>query len=99
MYYSRHPMKALVVSDIHSNLEALTAVIDDAGRSGGFDEMWALGDLVGYGPDPAACIELLQHHDARCVAGNHDLAASGMMGVERFQCLRRGGGNVDNPAA
>ena len=64
MYYSRHPMKALVVSDIHSNLEALTAVIDDAGRNGGFDEVWALGDLVGYGPDPSACIELLRQHGA-----------------------------------
>ena len=84
MYYSRHPMKALVVSDIHSNLEALTAVIDDAGRNGGFDEVWALGDLVGYGPDPSACIELLRQHGARSVAGNHDLAASGMMGVEMF---------------
>ena len=77
-------MKTLVVSDIHSNLEALTAVIDDATGEGGFDEMWALGDLVGYGPDPAACIELLRQHDARSVAGNHDLAASGMMGVEMF---------------
>ena len=77
-------MKALVVSDIHSNLEALTSVIDDAGRRGGFDEMWALGDLVGYGPDPAACIELLRSHDARCVAGNHDLAISGRMGLEWF---------------
>ena len=46
-------MKALVVSDIHSNLEALTAVIDDTGRNGGFDQMWALGDLVGYGPGPS----------------------------------------------
>lgn len=77
-------MKALVVSDIHSNLEALTAVIDDANGSGGFDEMWALGDLVGYGPDPAACIDLLRQHDARCVAGNHDLAVSGGIGVEMF---------------
>ena len=77
-------MKALVVSDIHSNLEALTAVIADANDSGGFDEMWALGDLVGYGPDPAACIELLRRHGAKCVAGNHDLAVSGKMGVEMF---------------
>ncbi len=77
-------MKALIVSDIHSNLEALTTVIGDVVRNGGFDEMWALGDLVGYGPDPAACIELLRQHDALCVAGNHDLAASGMMGVEMF---------------
>ena len=84
MYYSRHGMKALIVSDIHSNLEALTTVIDDANGSGGFDETWALGDLVGYGPDPAACIDLLRQHDARCVAGNHDLAVSGRLGLEMF---------------
>ena len=77
-------MKALVVSDIHSNLEALQSVIGDASRNGGFDEVWALGDLVGYGPDPSACIELLRQHDARCVAGNHDLAISGRMGLEWF---------------
>lgn len=77
-------MKALIVSDIHSNLEALTTVIADAGRNGGFDEVWALGDLVGYGPDPGACIELLREHDARCVAGNHDLAVSGRIGLEWF---------------
>ena len=77
-------MKALILSDIHSNLEALESIIDDANGNGGFDELWALGDLVGYGPDPAACIDLLKEHDARCVAGNHDLAVSGMMGVEMF---------------
>ena len=77
-------MKALILSDIHSNQEALTTVIDDANGNGGFDELWALGDLVGYGPDPAACIDLLKEHDARCVAGNHDLAVSGRMGLEMF---------------
>ena len=77
-------MKALIVSDIHSNLEALKTVIDDANGNGGFDELWALGDLVGYGPDPAACIDLLKEHDARCVAGNHDLAVSGRLGLEMF---------------
>ena len=48
-------MKALIVSDVHSNIEAFTSVIADANRRGGFDEVWSLGDLVGYGPDPAAC--------------------------------------------
>ena len=45
-------MKALIVSDIHSNLEAFTTVIADADGQGGFDEIWSLGDLVGYGPGP-----------------------------------------------
>ena len=44
-------MRALILSDIHANLEALSAVIDDASSRGGFDVLWCLGDLVGYGPD------------------------------------------------
>lgn len=77
-------MKALIVSDIHSNLEAFQAVIEDAAGLGGFDEIWSLGDLVGYGPDPSACVELLRSHEHRAVAGNHDLAAAGKLSVERF---------------
>ncbi len=77
-------MRALIVSDIHSNLEALESVIRDAELGGGFDEIWSMGDLVGYGPDPEACIDLMRAHDGLCVAGNHDLAVSGRMGVERF---------------
>ena len=44
-------MRALIVSDIHSNLEAFNAVISDASRWGSIEEIWSLGDLVGYGPD------------------------------------------------
>ena len=68
-------MRALIVSDIHSNLEALQAVIADAERRGAFDAIWCLGDSVGYGPDPRACLELLQSHPLVAVAGNHDRAA------------------------
>ena len=52
-------MRALIVSDIHSNIEALQSVIQDAEQRGGFDEVWQLGDLVGYGPDPIECIDLM----------------------------------------
>ena len=77
-------MRALIVSDIHSNLEAFQSVIDDAERRGGFDQIWSLGDLVGYGPDPAACIELLRQYDCVPVAGNHDLASIGRLSLEAF---------------
>ena len=77
-------MKALIVSDVHSNLEAFDAVVEDAVGHGGFDQIWSLGDLVGYGPDPSACVELLRSCEHSAVAGNHDLAAIGSISVERF---------------
>ncbi len=77
-------MKALIVSDIHSNLEAFQAVVVDAQRQGGFDEIWSLGDLIGYGPDPSSCVELLRSHEHSAVSGNHDLAAIGSISVDRF---------------
>ena len=77
-------MKALIVSDVHSNLEAFQAVINDSVRRGGFDQIWSLGDLIGYGPDPGPCIDLLRSHDERSVAGNHDLASVGRLSLEAF---------------
>ena len=77
-------MRALILSDIHSNLEALKAVIEDAESRGGFDIIWCLGDTVGYGPDPGPCLKLLRRHVLLAVAGNHDCAAVGKMGVEEF---------------
>ena len=77
-------MKALIVSDVHSNLEALSSVIGDASVRSGFDEIWSLGDLVGYGPDPAAVIDLIREYDLRAVSGNHDLASVGKLSLEAF---------------
>ena len=77
-------MKALIVSDVHSNLEAFTSVIEDALARSGFDEIWSLGDLVGYGPDPAAVIDLIREHEHRAVSGNHDLASIGRLSLEAF---------------
>jgi len=77
-------MRALIVSDVHSNLEAFKAAIEHAQQRGGFDEIWSLGDLVGYGPDPSACVDLLRSYGHSAVAGNHDLAAVGKISVERF---------------
>ena len=77
-------MKALIVSDIHSNLEAFTSVISDAERHAGFDEIWSLGDLVGYGPDPNAVIDLLRERPHKAIAGNHDLASVGKLSLDAF---------------
>ncbi|MCI0440171.1 MAG: metallophosphatase family protein [Chloroflexi bacterium] len=77
-------MRVLIVSDVHSNLEAFQSVIADAEARGGFDQILSLGDLVGYGPDPGACIELLRQHDHKGVAGNHDLASIGKLSLEAF---------------
>lgn len=75
-------MDVLVVSDIHANLEALRAVLDDAGR---YDALWFLGDAVGYGPDPEACVQLLiERSPAIWLAGNHDHAALGKLDVSDF---------------
>jgi diadenosine tetraphosphatase ApaH/serine/threonine PP2A family protein phosphatase len=74
-------MRCLVLSDIHSNLEALQAVLDDAGP---VDSTWCLGDVVGYGPDPNRCVELLRSRPHLCVAGNHDWATLGKLDLEEF---------------
>lgn len=77
-------MRALIVSDVHSNLEAFQSVIKDAEYGVGFDEIWSLGDLVGYGPKPGACVDLLRSYKHEAVAGNHDLASVGKLGLEDF---------------
>jgi predicted phosphodiesterase len=68
-----HPLRLLVVSDVHSNLTALERVIEDAG---GFDVVVCAGDIVGYGPDPGDCVERLKGLDVRSVTGNHDLGVT-----------------------
>ena len=82
-------MKALIVSDIHSNLEAFESVISDAEDHGGFDEIWSLGDLVGYGPDPGAVIELLRQFDHKAVVGNHDLASIDKLSLGAFNSVAK----------
>ena len=77
-------MRLLLVADIHSNLEAFEAVLADAGTRGGFEGVWCLGDVVGYGPDPGRCIDLLRQFDHLCVAGNHDWAAVGKIDIDQF---------------
>ncbi|NQW24542.1 MAG: metallophosphoesterase family protein [SAR202 cluster bacterium] len=77
-------MRALILSDIHANLEALEAVLADAQARGGFDTIWCLGDTVGYGPDPGACIDRIREFDLVAVTGNHDCAAIGLIDASDF---------------
>jgi len=72
----------LVIADVHGNLEALEAVLDEA--NGSFEELWVLGDIAGYGPDPKPCLELLRSYNAIMIAGNHDFAACGKLGIGNF---------------
>jgi predicted phosphodiesterase len=74
-------MRYLILSDIHANLAALEAVLEDAPA---FDQMWCIGDVVGYGPEPNECVEVLSEYDPVCVAGNHDWAALGKLEVDDF---------------
>lgn len=74
--------KILVISDVHANLTAFEAVLADAGE---LDEVWCLGDVVGYGPDPNACITLLRSlPKLTWMMGNHDYAAAGDLALEAF---------------
>jgi predicted phosphodiesterase len=76
--------RCLLLADVHANLQALEAVLDDAGRTGGFDSVWMLGDVVGYGPQPDECVERLRQESLVAVAGNHDLGAVGRADLARF---------------
>jgi predicted phosphodiesterase len=76
-------MKVAVVSDIHSNLQAFEAVLEDVADSDAA-ELWCLGDIVGYGADPDACVELARRHVAVCLAGNHDMAVAGELSLDEF---------------
>ena len=74
-------MRYLIISDIHGNLAAFEAVLQHAT---GYDKIWCLGDMVGYGPDPRECIERLRPLNHVCVAGNHDWAVLGKLDLEDF---------------
>lgn len=75
-------MRILVISDIHANLTALEAVLQDAGE---VDSVWCLGDLVGYGPDPNECIDRVRELPGIvCLMGNHDAAVVGRIDIDSF---------------
>ncbi len=77
-------MRYAIIADIHSNLAALTAVMKDIKHGGGVDEIWCLGDIVGYGPEPQECLDIIRRTANVCVAGNHDWAAVGKLNTSEF---------------
>ncbi|MCS7040624.1 MAG: metallophosphoesterase family protein [Anaerolineae bacterium] len=76
-------MRIAVFSDIHANrvaLEAVLAVVAELQP----DAIWCLGDVVGYGPEPEACVEIIAKRADLCLAGNHDLAVAGLVPLDDF---------------
>ena len=76
-------MRSAIISDIHSNLSALKAVLDRISQEN-CDQIMCLGDIVGYGPYPNECIELVKQHCSICIMGNHDHAVLGETSTESF---------------
>jgi predicted phosphodiesterase len=76
-------MRVAICTDIHGNRQAFEAVIA-AAEEAEADELWCLGDLVGYGAEPDACVALAADRCAICLAGNHDLAVVGELSLEEF---------------
>jgi diadenosine tetraphosphatase ApaH/serine/threonine PP2A family protein phosphatase len=79
-------MHALILSDIHGNLEALTAVLDAAGQ---WDALWNLGDMVGYGASPNEVVEVVRPLATLTVRGNHDRVCSGLTSTRNFNPTAR----------
>ena len=76
-------MRVAIASDIHGNKQAFQAVIA-AAETNGAEELWCLGDLVGYGAEPDACVALADAHCTICLAGNHDLAVVEVLSLDDF---------------
>ena len=76
-------MRVAAISDIHANLPALEAVLE-AIDAAGVEEIWCLGDVIGYGAEPDECADLVRERCALCLVGNHDLAVLGALDVASF---------------
>ena len=80
---SKKRMRIAFFSDVHSNLEALQAVLDDA-KEHKVEKFFFVGDAVGYGPDPNQCVKIVRDLSEICLYGNHDYAALGLMDISYF---------------
>jgi diadenosine tetraphosphatase ApaH/serine/threonine PP2A family protein phosphatase len=76
-------MIVAILSDVHSNGDALDAVLESA-RTEGVDTWWCLGDVVGYGAEPDKVVDRIRELGAVTVAGNHDWAACGKVSTKQF---------------
>lgn len=81
-------MRIGILGDIHGNLDALTAVVE-AMRAEGIDDWVQVGDLVGYGPEPSACIDLVRELGCTVCMGNHDAAVLGLLDTGYFNNFAR----------
>ncbi|MCY4447378.1 MAG: metallophosphoesterase family protein [Chloroflexi bacterium] len=96
-------MRTLIVSDVHSNLTALDAVLAAAEAEGPLDAVWCLGDIVGYGPWPLETVRRIRSFDAVCIQGNHDAGAIGRISLDTFnhaagEACRWNGAQLDEDA-
>lgn len=80
-------MRALILSDIHGNLEALQAVL--AAAAGRYDTVWNLGDVVGYGASPNEVSDIVRELASANVRGNHDKVCCGLDSAESFNVVAR----------
>jgi diadenosine tetraphosphatase ApaH/serine/threonine PP2A family protein phosphatase len=76
-------LRIAAITDIHANLPALEAVLE-AAEAAGVEELWCLGDVLGYGVEPDACAKLVRERCAICLVGNHDLAVLGALDITSF---------------
>jgi diadenosine tetraphosphatase ApaH/serine/threonine PP2A family protein phosphatase len=76
-------VRVAAISDIHANLPALEAVLEALDEAG-LEEIWCLGDVLGYGAEPDACAALIRKHCAISLVGNHDLAVLGALDIASF---------------
>ncbi len=81
-------MKIAVISDIHGNMDAFSQVLADL-ESIGPDQVFCLGDNIGYGPEPEAVVQALRKQDIPCVMGNHELALTERMEMDWFNPIAR----------
>jgi diadenosine tetraphosphatase ApaH/serine/threonine PP2A family protein phosphatase len=81
-------MRWVILSDVHGNLEAFQAVIEDM-RAEKADQIAFLGDVVGYGADPNECLSLLRNLTEWVIAGNHDYGAVGLTDIDVFNPVAR----------
>jgi len=81
-------MKLAIISDIHGNMEAFQQVLADIDKSD-VDAIFCLGDIIGYGPEPDAAVQLIQERNIPAIMGNHELAAANPKFLEVFNPLAR----------
>ena len=79
-------MKIGIISDIHSNYEAINSVLKNMKEA---DKFLCLGDIVGYGADPNCCIEKIIDLNCKCIGGNHDFAVAGKLDINYFNYTAR----------